>query len=109
MAYAGKAGQKGRIQALPNAPRRDESRPFGALATGLTVGLLVGAGVALLFAPRLGEDTRRAIGRGMRRARLGGHDAWEDLRLELRHARRLLKRARRRAELSVKDRELPDT
>lgn len=108
MAYAGKAGEKGRIHAPPNSPRRNESRPFGALATGLTIGLLVGAGVALLFAPRLGKDIRRTLGRGMRRTQLRGRDAWEDLRLELNHARRQLKRARRRAKLAVTDAELPD-
>src|SRR5687767_1367703 len=104
MAYAGKAGEKGRLQSPSNSARRNDSRPLGPLATGLTIGLLVGAGVALLFAPRLGKDTRRSIGRGLRRARLEGRDAWEDLRIELRHARRQLKRARRRAQLAVKDR-----
>jgi hypothetical protein len=40
--------------------------------------------------------------------RLRGADAWEDLRLELRHARRQLKRARRRAQLAAADRDVMD-
>jgi hypothetical protein len=54
-------------------------------------------------------DTRRDIRRGLRRARLRGHDAWADLRLEFRHARRQLKRARRRGQLAVEDLEPVDS
>lgn len=50
-------------------------------------------------------DTRRGIRRGLGRARLRGRDAWEDLRLEFRHARRQLKRAGRRGRLAIGDRE----
>jgi gas vesicle protein len=35
----------------------------------LLIGVLIGAGVALLFAPRTGEETRRDIGRTARKAR----------------------------------------
>src|SRR5687768_4743948 len=103
MAYAGKAGQSRRLHAVPNSAPAKESRPLGALTTGLTIGLLVGAAVALLFAPARGDDTRRLIRRGMRRVGLRSHDAWEDLRIELQHARRQLKRARRRARLATVD------
>lgn len=103
MAYAGKAGQARRIRALPNsapqrplAAARTGKRSVRALALGVSIGLLVGAGVALLFAPQRGSDTRRDISRKVRRARRRGHDAWEDLRDELRHARRQLNRKLRR-------------
>jgi YtxH-like protein len=104
MAYAGKAGDARRIRALPNstpqkplAVTRTRSRPIGALATGLAIGLVVGAGVALLFAPQPGSDTRHDISRRLRRARRRGHDAWDDLRDELGHARRRLNRTLRLA------------
>ena len=42
------------------------------------MGLAVGAGIALLFAPRSGEETRRAIGDGARRVRDRATDAVED-------------------------------
>jgi gas vesicle protein len=48
----------------------------------------VGAGVALLFAPQSGEDTRHAIAdRGRRLAHHGGN-VWDDLRDELESAMR---------------------
>jgi hypothetical protein len=99
MAYAGKVGEKRPIV----LPSRGTTRSIGPIATGVALGLLVGAGVALLFAPQGGVDTRRELRRGLRRARLRGHDAWADLRLEFRHARRQLKRARRRGRLAVED------
>ena len=101
MAYAGKAGESRRLRAVPNSATANTSRPMSALATGITIGVLVGAAVALLFAPGRGKDTRRMLRRGMRRAGLRSHDAWEDLRIELLHARRQMKRARRRAKLAV--------
>jgi gas vesicle protein len=103
MAYAGKAGSPRRLQAGPNSPPANDSRPVGSLVTGLVIGALVGATVALLFAPERGIDTRRRMGRSARRAGLRGRDAWEDLRLELLRARRKLKRARRRAETALEE------
>jgi gas vesicle protein len=62
----------------------------------MVVGIALGAGIALLFAPQAGYDTRRALVR--RGARLGsrGRDAWDDLRHELRRAVRRRRRARER-------------
>src|SRR2546421_5734872 len=104
MAYAGKAGGSRSIRAVPNSPSNKSlssatarSRPVGTLVTGVAIGLLVGAAVALLFAPQGGTETRRDIRRKFRRARRTGHDAWDDLRYELRSARRqFLNRALRR-------------
>jgi gas vesicle protein len=42
------------------------------------IGLTVGAGIALLFAPRSGAETRRAIGDGARRVRDRASDMVED-------------------------------
>jgi len=104
MAYAGKAGDPrspggaSRQQSRrPLAPALKAPKPVGALSTGVAIGLVVGIGLALLFAPRPGADTRRQLRRGMRRVRRRGGDAWDDLRDELRRARRELKRMRRRA------------
>jgi gas vesicle protein len=44
------------------------------------VGLAVGAGVALLFAPRSGAETRRELGRSARRAREAAEELAGDLR-----------------------------
>ena len=55
-------------------------------AAGIAVGLAVGVGTALLFAPQTGEETRYAIARRARRLRRRGGDAWEDLRRELSRA-----------------------
>jgi gas vesicle protein len=105
MAYAGKVGESHRIHGTPKSVPRKRSRPVGAVATGLAIGLLVGAGVALLFAPQLGSETRHNIKRGLRRAGRRGHDAWEDLGDQLQYARRRLSRARfrRRAEAEAAD------
>jgi hypothetical protein len=70
---------------------------FGA---GLALGVILGAGGALLTAPRTGAETRAAI--GARAARLRrttarrGRNAWDDLRDELRQARRALRNRKRR-------------
>jgi len=60
------------------------------------VGVAVGAGIALLFAPDSGAQTRRALIRRGRRVTLRGRDAWDDLRNEFRSALRDRMRARRR-------------
>jgi len=106
MAYAGKAGGSRSIRAVPNSPSNRslasataKSHPLGTLATGVAIGLLVGTAVGLLFAPQGGSETRRDIQRKFRRARRTGHDAWDDLRYELRSARKqLVNRALRRSQ-----------
>lgn len=42
-------------------------------------GLALGAGIALLYAPRSGEETRRELGRGARRVRGAAQDAADEL------------------------------
>jgi hypothetical protein len=62
---------------------------FGA---GLALGVILGAGGALLTAPRTGAETRAAL--GARAARLrrttvrSSQNVWDDLRDELRQAKR---------------------
>lgn len=73
-----------------------------AFAAGIAIGLTIGAGTALLFAPQAGSDTRRAIVRRGRRLSRRSHDAWDDLREELSHAarrgRQAFRRRRRRSQ-----------
>jgi gas vesicle protein len=90
MAYAGKAAQTRSRKEV--ATRRPGD---GTLAAGVAIGVLVGVGLALLLAPQSGRDARHMLGRGLRRVGRRGRDAWDDLSLELRRARRQLRRARR--------------
>ena len=62
MAYTGKAGTPRRLQPVNPAPA-DRPRPIGGLATGLVIGALLGATVALLFAPERGSAVRRKLRR----------------------------------------------
>lgn len=63
----------------------DEDEPMvvierrGAGITPFVVGLAVGAGIALLFAPQSGEETRRQLKRQARRVSSAARDAAEDL------------------------------
>lgn len=56
---------------------RGSARPFVA---GLLIGALVGAGIALLFAPQSGEETRRLIRRRARRLAADARDKYEELK-----------------------------
>jgi hypothetical protein len=67
-----------------------------AFAAGIMLGVALGAGVALLFAPESGAETRRALARRGRRVTMRGRDTWDDLRDELQNAVRNRKRAWRR-------------
>ena len=107
MSFAGKVtrgralGRQGGTLSVPQ--RQPAERPSVAIAgrdseidwqhvaifaTGLAIGVAAGAGAALLLAPRSGRDTRRALARRGRRLRSRTHDAWDDLRDELREAAR---------------------
>ena len=65
----------------------------GAVVAGMIIGAIVGAGIALLFAPDAGRKTR---GRLARRARHLGEDAIDRLDEAGLRARRELVRRRRR-------------
>ncbi|MBI1722310.1 MAG: YtxH domain-containing protein [Gemmatimonadetes bacterium] len=55
---------------------------------GLVIGVLVGAGVALLFAPQSGGETRRLIRRRAKKIAAGAQDRYDDLKDRVRRARR---------------------
>jgi gas vesicle protein len=61
------------------------TRPF---LSGLLLGTLIGAGLALLFAPQSGADTRRLIRRKARRLAAEAQDRYDDLKDRVRRARR---------------------
>lgn len=56
--------------------------------TGLAIGALVGAGVALLFAPQSGEETRRTVARRAKHLAREARDHYDDVKDKLRRARR---------------------
>jgi gas vesicle protein len=84
--------------------------------TGIALGVALGAGVALLFAPTSGDEIRAAIARRGSRLAHQGRDAWDDLRDELKWAARRgkrrvgrrVQRARWAAEDLLDDRRRPD-
>ena len=67
---------------------RGELARAGLLGGALAIGVLIGAGAALLLAPQAGEDTRADLAEGTRRLRHRAGDAWDDLRDEFRWAAR---------------------
>ena len=77
---------------------RGELARAGLLGGALALGVLLGAGAALLLAPQTGEDMRADIADGTRRLRHRAGDAWEDLRDELEWA---AKRGRKRMRRGV--------
>ena len=87
------------------APSRAKGSPYreqtdwgqvAAFAAGVAVGALLGAGAALLNAPQTGVETRLALKRRARTARVQAADRWDDLGRELRSATRRGKRKVRR-------------
>ena len=55
---------------------------------GLAIGALVGAGVALLFAPQSGEETRRQVSRKAKHLAREARDHYDEMRDKVRRARR---------------------
>ncbi|MDT8369683.1 MAG: YtxH domain-containing protein [Longimicrobiales bacterium] len=51
---------------------------IGALAVGLALGAVIGAGIALLAAPESGDRTRRRLRRTTGRIASDAGDRWED-------------------------------
>jgi hypothetical protein len=81
-------------EALPPAPsrRRGASGGAGSFGLGVLVGALLGAAVALMFAPAPGNETRRRLRRRLKAARDKVGDGIEQIddrvRAELRRRRR---------------------
>ena len=65
-----------------------EQRSVGTFLAGLAIGALVGAGVALLFAPQSGSDTRRAVSRRAKHLAREARDRYDDVKDKLRRERR---------------------
>lgn len=112
----GRSGQ--RVENGPQQPDQDDDIDWERVAvfgTGIAVGAVLGAGVALLFAPASGEEARAAIVRRGARLAKGGQDAWDELRDELewaarrgkRRVGRRVQRARWAAEDFIDDRKRP--
>ena len=68
-------------------------------AAGLMIGALLGAGVALLFAPQSGEETRRVISRRARRLAEDAREQYDEAKHRLRRARE--RRRRDQGEVSA--------
>lgn len=77
-------GQNPIDEPLADSPQSAD-RGIAGFVTGMLIGALVGAGVALLFAPARGDRLRRRLGRGARH--LGGR-----ARHRLEHAARQARR-----------------
>jgi gas vesicle protein len=101
------ASRSGVARRPPAAPRGMSSRNSPAVfAAGIAIGIAVGAGVALLFAPQSGADTRRLIARRGRRLGRRSRDAWGDLAYELKSAAKRKRKAwRERREQRREERE----
>lgn len=63
-------------------------RAAGLFGSGLALGLLVGAGIALLSAPHSGAEMRALLGAQAHRVRRRADNAWDELGDELRWAAR---------------------
>lgn len=55
---------------------------IGLFTAGIALGAILGASIALLWAPASGDETRQRIGRKVRRLR-GDDDVWDELAEEL--------------------------
>jgi hypothetical protein len=88
---AGVAGADARTDGGNEEGEIDWER-VAVFGTGIAIGGMIGAGVALLFAPSSGEETRAAIARRGARLAHRGRDVWDELRDELEWAARRGKR-----------------
>jgi hypothetical protein len=55
---------------------------------GVAIGALMGAGLALLFAPQSGEETRRFVSRKAKHLAREAKDRYDDVKEKVRRARR---------------------
>jgi hypothetical protein len=95
------------IEGEDSSPESPDWGKIGALAAGIVIGAVIGAGSALLLAPQSGADTRMAVRGAARKGRQSASDAWDHLNDELwwmaRKGRRRLGRGRTKAGWAVED------
>ena len=78
----------------------ESSHGSGGMLAGIVIGALLGAGIALLAAPRSGEESRRYLSKRARSVRDDAVDRFDDAS---RRARRELQRRRRRMQTQLED------
>lgn len=103
----------GRAPARPPTPPRytaasagtTDWRDLALFGAGLALGVLVGAGAALMAAPASGAETRAVLraraARAQRSVIRRGHDVWDDFGNEIRTARLALRRRKARRALDA--------
>jgi len=69
-----------------------DARSISMLGLGMVIGVAIGAGIALLTAPRSGEEMRDSIRDRVRHIR-GKDDAWTKLQRELKRAIKVRRRS----------------
>lgn len=85
----------------------DSDSRSGGFLSGLLLGAVIGAGVALLFAPESGEATRRKLSKRLQALRAKAGDGAEQLGEELGRQGRRVRRSLSRAAAAAQD-ELDD-
>jgi hypothetical protein len=85
-------GGQRRSKAFRPLPDSGDSDRTMAFAAGIALGIALGAGAALLFAPQSGADARHSIARRGRRIKRRSSTAWDDLRFEMRQLQNQLQR-----------------
>ncbi len=84
------------------AARAAPTRTVGLVSAGITLGVVLGAAMALLLAPTSGDEARARLAREARRLRRSAADRWEDLEDDVRfRGRRSTRQLRRRLRRSV--------
>jgi len=76
------------IEAVEEEEAEVERHSTRTFVAGLAIGALVGAGLALLFAPQSGVETRRAVSRRAKHLAREARDRYEEMREKVRRARR---------------------
>ena len=92
----GRAGRGGASAAASSGGGEGDWQTLAIFGAGVELGIAIGAGAALIAAPRSGAETRAVLlaraSRAKRATTRRGHDAWDDLGDELRRAKRVLRR-----------------
>jgi gas vesicle protein len=78
---------KNEDEVLEEAAMEHEDHRARTFLAGLAIGALVGAGVALLFAPQSGAETRRVMSKKAKTLAKEAREKYEAMREKVKHAR----------------------